>query len=339
MSGAVLLTGGAGFIGSHIAVALLQYGARVIVYDNFSNSCKSSLDRVAQISGCELECIEGDVRDAAKLRRVFVDNDINRVIHCAGLKAVGESVKNPLDYYSNNVGGTLTLLAAMQEADVYDLVFSSSATVYGAAQTMPLSEDSLVQMPSNPYGCTKFVAEKVLHEIASTNQSWRIAIARYFNPVGAHESGMLGEDPQGTPNNLVPFISQVAVGKLEQLSVFGHDYPTVDGTGVRDYIHVMDLAFGHIKAMDFMRTCTGCKVWNFGTGKGYSVLELISAFEDASGVSIPYKLVDRRPGDVAECWADISMAAKELGWQPERNLRDMMLDTWRWQSLNPNGYR
>lgn len=339
MSSLVLVTGGAGYIGSHVTVALLENGFDVIVFDNLSNSSKCSIDRVVELTGRTVVFIEGDVCDREALSCLFADYPIFSVIHCAGLKAVAESVREPCRYYANNVAGTLNLLDVMRGAGVHNLVFSSSATVYGASQQMPLSEASPTQMPANPYGRTKLMVEEILRDLAAADEAWRFAIVRYFNPVGAHESGRIGEDPLGIPSNLVPFISQVAVGKLRELHIFGADYETVDGTGVRDYIHVMDLAAGHLKALERINLESGLSIWNFGTGKGYSVLELIQAFERASGVKIPYRTVERRPGDIAECWADISKATRELDWYPEKNLHDMMVDTWRWQSNNPNGYR
>lgn len=339
MSSLVLVTGGAGYIGSHVTLALLENGFDVVVFDSLINSSKCSIDRVVELTGRNIKFIEGDICDLDALQQVFSRYPIGSVVHCAGLKAVGESVIDPWKYYATNVTGTLNLLEAMDGADVRSLVFSSSATVYGASSKMPLSESSPTQVPTNPYGRTKLMVENILGDLALADRAWRFAIVRYFNPIGAHESGRIGEDPLGVPNNLVPFISQVAVGKLTELSIFGMDYPTADGTGVRDYVHVVDLASGHLKALDYISSNPGFRVWNFGTGKGFSVLELIRAFEMASGIAIPYRAAERRLGDVAECWADISKAALELEWRPEKTLHDMMVDTWRWQSRNPNGYR
>ncbi len=338
MSETILVTGGAGYIGSHTTLALLEAGYQVVVLDNLCNSSPESLHRVEKICGKQAEFIQGDIRDRVLLDEVFASRSISAVLHFAGLKAVGESVAKPLDYYENNVAGSVTLCQAMAAAGVYRLVFSSSATVYGEPTQMPIREDFPTGVPTNPYGRSKLMVEELLQDLARSEPRWSIALLRYFNPVGAHSSGLIGEDPNGIPNNLLPYISQVAIGKLKQLSVFGNDYPTVDGTGVRDYIHVEDLADGHLKALQTIAGDSGVKVWNLGTGQGYSVLEMLKAFEAASGQAVPYQIVPRRPGDIAECWADPAKAASELGWKAERGLDQMMSDTWRWQSANPQGY-
>lgn len=334
----ILVTGGAGYIGSHTSIALLNAGYDVVVVDNLCNSSAESLRRVEQICGRPVEVVLGDIRDRALLDRIFAEYDITAVIHFAGLKSVGESVDRPLSYYDNNVSGTVTLCQAMAAAKVFTLVFSSSATVYGEPPEMPIREDFPTGSPTNPYGRSKLMVEEVLTDLARSDDRWRFALLRYFNPVGAHQSGLIGEDPKGIPNNLLPYISQVAIGKRAELSVFGSDYSTVDGTGVRDYIHVVDLAMGHLKALDVLKARSGVNIWNLGTGKGYSVLQMVRAFEQASGRAVPYKIEPRRTGDIAECWADPTKALDELGWQAERGLDEMMLDTWRWQSQNPNGY-
>jgi UDP-glucose 4-epimerase len=335
----ILVTGGAGYIGSHTTLALLQRGFDVVVLDNLSNSAAESLTRVAQIANRAPEFVQGDIRDRALLDRVFTDHSIHAVLHFAGLKAVGESVAQPLRYYDNNVHGTLILLQAMADAGLRKFVFSSSATVYGQPSQMPISEDCPLGQPTNPYGRSKLIIEDMLRDLAAADPGWQIALLRYFNPVGAHESGLIGEDPSGIPNNLLPYITQVAVGKLPELAVFGNDYPTPDGTGVRDYIHVMDLAEGHLQALQALQTLTGAHIWNLGTGQGYSVLEMVRAFEAASGCRIPYQIAPRRSGDIATCYADASKAARELGWKASRGLPEMMLDAWRWQQRNPDGYR
>ncbi|NUU34843.1 UDP-glucose 4-epimerase GalE [Pseudomonas sp. C2B4] len=335
----ILVTGGTGYIGSHTALALLESGAEVIVLDNLSNSSAAALHAVEAICGKTALMIQGDVCDRALLDRIFQEHSIDAVLHFAGLKAVGESVRKPLEYYQANVSGSVTLCQAMAAAGVFRLVFSSSATVYGAPEQMPIREDFPTGSPTNPYGQSKLIVENVLQDLCKTDPRWSIALLRYFNPVGAHPSGLMGEDPRGIPNNLVPYISQVAVGSLQELSVFGDDYPTVDGTGVRDYIHVVDLADGHLKALQAISGRTGINIWNLGTGDGYSVLQVLQAFEQASGRPVPYRVMPRRPGDVAECWADPSKAAQELGWKATRDLRQMMMDTWRWQSGHPGGYQ
>lgn len=338
MKQSILVTGGAGYIGSHTTLALLESGYEVIVLDNLSNSSLESLRRVERICGKAATFIEGDIRDRALLDSIFSQHSIEAVLHFAGLKAVGESVQQPLAYYDNNVSGSVVLFQAMAAAEVYNLVFSSSATVYGEPEQMPISENCPTGIPTNPYGRSKLMIEEILQDVCLSEQRWSIALLRYFNPVGAHHSGLIGEDPNGIPNNLLPYISQVAVGKLEQLAVFGDDYPTVDGTGVRDYIHVVDLANGHLKALEKISSSQGVHIWNLGTGQGYSVLQMIDAFEKSSRVNVPYTIAARRSGDIAECWANPSKAAKELNWKAEHNLDDMMRDTWRWQQQNPDGF-
>src|SRR5690554_3769430 len=338
MKQSILVTGGAGYIGSHTTLALLEAGHEVIVLDNLANSSLESLRRVESICAKAPTFIEGDIRDRALLDSIFNEHSIEAVLHFAGLKAVGESVQQPLAYYENNVSGSVVLFQAMAAAEVYNLVFSSSATVYGEPKQMPISENCPTGTPTNPYGRSKLMIEEILQDVSLSEQRWSIALLRYFNPVGAHHSGLIGEDPNGIPNNLLPYISQVAVGKLEQLAVFGDDYPTVDGTGVRDYIHVVDLADGHLKALAAIAKSQGVHIWNLGTGQGYSVLQMITAFEQAAKVKVPYKIVDRRSGDIAECWADPNKAATELDWQAVHSLDDMMRDTWRWQQSNPDGF-
>ena len=338
MTSTILVTGGAGYIGSHTLVELASAGFDFVVLDNLCNSSSVSLERVQAITGKSVEFVQGDIRDAGLLQQVFARYPISAVVHFAGLKAVGESVAQPLRYYDNNVHGSQVLLQAMADAGVFNMVFSSSATVYGDPGEMPISEQCPVGCPTNPYGRSKLMVEDILRDLALSDPRWRVAVLRYFNPVGAHESGAIGEDPNGIPNNLLPFITQVAVGKLPQLSVFGGDYPTHDGTGVRDYIHVVDLALGHVKALDKLADAPGAVAYNLGTGRGYSVLEMITAFEQASGKTVPYQLVDRRPGDVASCYADPDMASTELNWRAERSVDQMAADSWRWQSDNPNGY-
>ncbi len=338
MKHSILVTGGAGYIGSHTTLALLEAGHNVIVLDNLTNSSLESLRRVERICGKAATFIEGDIRDRTLLDSIFSQHSIAAVLHFAGLKAVGESVEQPLAYYENNVSGSVVLFQAMAAAGVFNLVFSSSATVYGEPKQMPISEDCPTGTPTNPYGRSKLMIEEILRDLATSEQRWSIALLRYFNPVGAHHSGLIGEDPNGIPNNLLPYISQVAVGKLQQLSVYGDDYPTVDGTGVRDYIHVVDLADGHLKALAAIAKSQGVHIWNLGTGQGYSVLQMITAFEQAAKVKVPYKIVDRRSGDIAECWADPNKAATELDWQAVHSLDDMMRDTWRWQQSNPDGF-
>lgn len=335
----VLVTGGAGFIGSHTTLQLLQSGRQVVVLDNLCNSSAESLHRVAELAGRSPVFVQGDVRDRLLLDSLFAEHSVQAVLHFAGLKAVGESVQQPLRYYDNNMHGSQVLLEAMSHAGVFGLVFSSSATVYGDPAQMPIAETCPVGQPTNPYGRSKLMVEDMLRDLAAADPRWRIAILRYFNPVGAHESGRIGEDPNGIPNNLLPYIAQVAVGKLPELSVFGNDYPTADGTGVRDYIHVVDLAEGHLRALEALQTRAGAHVWNLGTGQGYSVLEMVQAFESASGRPVPYRVVPRRAGDIATCYADPTKAERELGWKAKRGLNQMMQDAWCWQMQNPDGYR
>jgi UDP-glucose 4-epimerase len=334
----ILVTGGAGYIGSHTCVELLAAGYDVVVVDNLCNSKPEALRRVEAIAGRKLRAFhQVDVCDRAALAEVFSAHRIDAVIHFAALKAVGESVAQPLRYYGNNIAGTVVLAEVMAAAGVKTFVFSSSATVYGDPASVPINED-FPTGPTNPYGRTKWMMEYVLRDLAAADPAWRIALLRYFNPVGAHPSGRIGEDPNGIPNNLMPFVTQVAVGKREKLSVFGDDYATPDGTGVRDYIHVVDLADGHVKALQRLAQSPGVLTVNLGTGRGYSVLEVVKAFEVASGRRVPYQIVARRPGDVAQCWADPALAERELGWRATRGLDDMCADSWRWQSANPDGY-
>ncbi len=334
----ILVTGGAGYIGSHTCIAMTEAGYDVIVIDNLDNSSPESLERVAKIVGKKIKFYEADVRDKDALRKIFSENNIESVIHFAGLKAVGESVQIPVKYYDNNLISTLYLLEVMEEFGCKKIVFSSSATVYGVAEEMPLKEG----MPlgaTNPYGRTKYFIEEMLRDLYVSDKDWSIALLRYFNPIGAHKSGTIGEDPRGIPNNLMPYISQVAVGRLEKLNVFGDDYDTVDGTGVRDYIHVVDLAAGHVKATDWVLANKGCEPFNLGTGNGCSVLELKNAFEKASGVEVPYVIAPRRPGDLGTVYADATKAREVLGWVAEKTIEQMCEDSWRWQKNNPNGYK
>ena len=333
----VLVTGGAGYIGSHTVIELLKDNKDVVIVDNFCNSNPIVLDRIRMISGKDFKFYEVDITNSDELEVVFKENNIDSVIHFAALKAVGESVEKPLEYYTNNLVNTLTLLNLMRKYDVKNFVFSSSATVYGDPHTCPITEDFPLST-TNPYGATKLMIEDMLRDIAVSDNSFNIAILRYFNPVGAHESGLIGEEPNGIPNNLMPYITKVAVGKLKELSVFGGDYDTHDGTGVRDYIHVVDLAKGHIKSLDKLNTNCGLVTYNLGTGNGYSVLDMVKAFSKASGQDIPYKIVDRRCGDVAMCYAECTKANNELGWKAEFGIDRMCEDSWRWQSNNPNGY-
>jgi len=333
----VLVTGGMGYIGSHTCIQMIHAGMTPVILDNLYNSKSTVLDRIEKVAGVKPKFVEGDIRNKALMVELLTENSIDAVIHFAGLKAVGESVQKPLEYYDNNVNGTLVLVSAMREAGVKSLVFSSSATVYGDPASVPITED-FPTSATNPYGRSKLMVEECLTDFQKANPDWSITLLRYFNPVGSHPSGELGEDPQGIPNNLMPFVSQVAVGRREFLSVFGSDYPTKDGTGVRDYIHVMDLADGHIAALQKAGNKAGLHIYNLGTGIGYSVLDMVKAFELASNKQVPYKLVDRRPGDIAECWADPAKAEQELGWKASRTLEEMTQDTWRWQSNNPQGY-
>lgn len=334
---AILVTGGAGYIGTHTCVELLNAGHDIVVVDNLSNSNLVSLERVQQITGKSIRFYQVDLLHQSELETVFMENDIEAVIHLAGLKAVGDSVSVPLHYYQNNVTGTIILCYMMKKYNIKNMVFSSSATVYGIPDKVPIAEDSLLK-PINPYGRTKLMIEEILNDLYLSDQEWSISLLRYFNPIGAHESGLIGEDPNGIPNNLMPYISQVAVGKLPQLKVFGNEYPTDDGTGVRDYIHVVDLAKGHLKALEKTLKNKGVEAYNLGTGQGYSVLELVTAFESVTGVQIPYEIVESRKGDIAICYADPNKARKELGWEAERGIREMCKDIWNWQSNNPNGY-
>ena len=333
----ILVTGGAGYIGSHTCLELLKAGYEVIVVDNLSNSKEESLRRVQELAGKSLEFHKVDLLDQAGLERVFAGSEIEAVVHFAGLKAPGESVSIPLCYYQNNITGSLILCEVMQAHQVKNLVFSSSATVYGDPNTVPVKEDFPLSA-TNPYGRSKLMIEDILRDLYSSDPGWNIALLRYFNPVGAHPSGQIGEDPNGIPNNLIPYIAQVAVGKLARLPVYGNDYPTPDGTGIRDYLHVVDLAIGHLKAIEKLKTNPGAVAYNLGTGQGYSVLEMVAAFERACGKKIPYEIVGRRPGDVAISYADPSKAGEELGWEAVRDIDAMCADTWRWQSHNPNGY-
>ena len=334
----VLITGGAGYIGSHTALELLNTGYEVVIYDNLSNSSKESIKRVEELTGKSIKFYEGDVLDAEKLTAMFEAEGIDAVIHCAALKAVGESVRKPLEYYHNNIDGTLTLMDVMRKVGVKNIVFSSSATVYGSPEVMPITEDCPKGQCTNPYGWTKSMMEQIMTDVQKADPEWNVILLRYFNPVGAHKSGRIGEDPKGIPNNLMPYITQVAVGKLEKLGVFGDDYDTPDGTGVRDYIHVVDLALGHVKAIDYILTNPGLDIINLGTGVGYSVLDMVKAFSKACGKDLPYEIKPRREGDVAMCYADPAKALKVLGWKAERGLDEMCEDSWRWQSQNPNGY-
>ncbi len=334
----ILITGGAGYIGSHTCLELLNTGYDVVVVDNLCNSHEEALSRVKNLTGKELAFYPIDIRDQRALRKVFAAHAIEAVIHFAGLKAVGESTQIPLSYFDNNVSGTVKLLEVMEEFDVRHLVFSSSATVYGDPHEVPIKEDFPVGRVTNPYGRSKFMVEEILLDTAASDQRWNFSILRYFNPVGAHESGQIGEDPSGIPNNLMPYIAQVAVGKLQQLNVFGDDYPTPDGTGVRDYIHVVDLALGHLAALKTHWSDRGVHTYNLGTGNGNSVLDMLHAFEKACHKQLPYAIQPRRPGDIAQCYADPAYAEEKLGWKAIRTVEDMTCDTWRWQSQNPNGF-
>ena len=334
----VLVTGGAGYIGSHTCVELLESGYGVVVIDNLCNSNAKSLERVQTLTGKSLKFYQGDVRDEALLKTIFAENDISCVIHFAGLKAVGESVAKPWEYYDNNLNSTLVLTKVMKEAGMKNIIFSSSATVYTADNEMPLRETSRTGGCTNPYGWTKYMTEQILSGLSAADLAWGIVLLRYFNPIGAHESGRIGEDPRGIPNNLMPFITQVAVGRREKLSVFGNDYDTHDGTGVRDYIHVVDLAKGHVAAVKYVTEHPGCEVFNLGTGVGYSVLDMVNSFVSVNHVAVPYQIVDRRPGDIATCYADPAKSAEKLHWKAEKTLDDMCRDSWNWQKNNPMGY-
>jgi len=333
----ILVTGGAGYIGSHTVLELLNAGHQVLVIDNLSNSKYESLKRVQDITGKKLTFYKADLLNRGKIDEIFSSHNIDSVIHFAGFKSVGESVEKPLLYYHNNITSTLYLCEIMKKNNVKNIVFSSSATVYGDPETVPITENFPVSA-TNPYGRTKLFIEYILKDVYRSDNTWNIALLRYFNPVGAHKSGLIGEDPNDIPNNLMPYISQVAVGKLKELSVFGNNYPTSDGTGVRDYIHVVDLATGHLKALEKLSSSPGCVIYNLGTGNGYSVFDMIKAFENATGKKIPYKITGRRPGDVASCYADPTKAEQELGWKATRGIREMCEDAWRWQSKNPDGY-
>ena len=336
---AILVSGGAGYIGSHTCVELLKEGYDIIVADNFYNSCPEALNRVRKITGKDFKFYEADMTKFEDVNRIFAENDdITAVIQFAAYKAVGESTKKPIEYYANNLGCTLTILDVMRRYGCKNFLFSSSATVYGDPASVPITEDFPVGATTNPYGTTKAFTEQILKDVCAADPSLNVALLRYFNPVGAHESGMIGEDPNGIPNNLVPYIAKVAVGKLEKLHVFGNDYPTPDGTGVRDYIHVVDLARGHVKALQKLETAPGLVIYNLGTGKGYSVLDMLHAFEKACGKELAYVIDPRRPGDIAECWADPAKAKAELGWEAQFDLEDMCRDSWNWQSQNPDGY-
>lgn len=334
----ILVTGGAGYIGSHTCIELLNSAHEVVVLDNLSNSSEESLKRVQELTGKALVFVQGDIRDGHTLDQIFTQHQIDAVIHFAGLKAVGESQHIPLTYFDHNIAGSLSLVKAMERANVFNLVFSSSATVYDEANCSPLNEDMPTGMPSNNYGYTKLIVEQLLQKLSSADARWSIALLRYFNPVGAHKSGRIGEDPQGIPNNLMPYVTQVAVGRRDKLSIFGQDYDTVDGTGVRDYIHVVDLAVAHLCALNNRLKAKGCRAWNIGTGNGSSVLQVKNTFEQVNGVNIPFEIVPRREGDVATSFADNTRAVAELGWTPQYNLEDMLVDSWNWQKHNPNGY-
>ena len=336
---AILVTGGAGFIGSHTCVELLNAGYDIVVVDNYYNSSPKSLDRVRELTGKDFKQYECDIRDSEGMDKIFKENKIDAVIHFAGLKAVGESCKKPMEYYDNNIGGTVKLCQVMRDNGCKNIVFSSSATVYGMNNVSPLKETMKAGGTTNPYGTTKYMIEIILEDICKADEEWNATLLRYFNPIGAHKSGRIGENPNGIPNNLMPYITQVAIGRLPCLSVFGNDYDTPDGTGVRDYIHVVDLADGHVKAVkNILEGKKGVQIFNLGTGKGYSVLDIINGFEKATGVKINYKIVDRRPGDIATCYSDPSKAKEVLGWEAKRDIEEMCEDSWRWQSQNPNGF-
>lgn len=335
---AILVTGGAGYIGSHTCVELLDAGYDVVVLDNLSNSSEKSLDRVKALTGKEVKFYKGDILDRDILNKIFKEEKIDSCIHFAGLKAVGESVAKPWEYYNNNIAGTLTLVDVMRQNGCKSIIFSSSATVYGDPAQIPITEECPKGQCTNPYGWTKSMLEQILMDIYKADNEWNVILLRYFNPIGAHESGLIGEDPKGIPNNLIPYITQVAIGKLECLGVFGDDYDTPDGTGVRDYIHVVDLAVGHVRAVEKLKEKAGVSVYNLGTGNGYSVLDMVKAFSKACGKEIPYQIKPRRAGDIATCYCDASKAKEELHWVAERDLNKMCEDSWRWQSMNPNGY-
>lgn len=334
----ILVTGGAGYIGSHTCVELLNAGYEVVILDNLYNSSKKAVDRIEEITGKKVTFYEDDMLDVEAMEKLFSKEQIDCVIHFAGLKAVGESVAKPLEYYKNNIQGTLTLVEAMRKHGCKNIIFSSSATVYGDPAFVPITEECPKGTPTNPYGWTKSMLEQILTDLHTADEEWNVILLRYFNPIGAHKSGMIGEDPKGIPNNLLPYVAQVAIGKLECVGVFGNDYDTPDGTGVRDYIHVVDLALGHVKAIDKIKDNPGVKVYNLGTGNGYSVLDVIKAFSKACGHEVPYQIKPRRPGDIATCYADASLAKRELGWEAQYGIEEMCADSWKWQSMNPNGY-
>ncbi len=335
----ILVTGGAGYIGSHTCVELLEAGYEVVIVDNLYNSSRKAVERIREITGKELTFFEADISDRGMLERIFSAHKIDAVIHFAGYKAVGESVSKPMEYYTNNIAGTLVLTDVMRKANVKNIIFSSSATVYGDPAFVPITEECPKGTCTNPYGWTKWMLEQILTDIHTSDPQWNVILLRYFNPIGAHKSGMIGEDPKGIPNNLVPYVAQVAIGKLPKLGVFGNDYDTPDGTGVRDYIHVTDLAAGHVKALKKLEDKEGVSIYNLGTGNGYSVLEVVKAFEKACGHTIPYEIKARRPGDIAVCYCDPSKAKRELGWEAQYGIDEMCEDSWRWQSNNPDGYR
>lgn len=336
---AILVTGGAGFIGSHTCVELLNAGYEVVVVDNLCNSSQESLRRVEKITGKSVKFYEADIRDTDTLNEIFDKESVECVIHFAGLKAVGESVAKPLEYYDNNISGTLRLCDVMRNHGVKNIIFSSSATIYGEPAFIPITEECPKGVCTNPYGWTKWMLEQILTDLHTADPEWNVVLLRYFNPIGAHKSGLIGEDPKGIPNNLMPYVAQVAIGKLECLGVFGDDYDTPDGTGVRDYIHVVDLAIGHVKALKKIQEKAGVSIYNLGTGVGYSVLDMVHAFEEASGRKVPYQIKERRAGDIASCYSDATKAKEELGWTAERGLKEMCEDAWRWQSQNPDGYQ
>ncbi len=334
----ILVTGGAGYIGSHTVVELYNAGYEAVIVDNLSNSSRESLKRIEELTGRQIKFYEADIRDRQAMDRIFEENKIDSVIHFAGLKAVGESTVKPIEYYDNNIGGTLTLVQSMRDHGVKNIVFSSSATVYGDPAFVPITEECPKGVCTNPYGWTKSMLEQILTDMQKADKEWNVILLRYFNPIGAHKSGRIGENPNGIPNNLMPYITQVAIGKLDHLNVFGNDYKTHDGTGVRDYIHVVDLALGHVKAIKKLEDNPGTRVYNLGTGTGYSVLDLVNAFEKVTGVKVPYVITARRPGDIDACYADATRAKNELGWEAQYGIEDMCRDAWNWQSKNPNGF-
>ncbi len=334
----ILVTGGAGYIGSHTVVELYNAGYEAVIVDNLSNSSRESLKRIEELTGRQIRFYEADIRDRQAMDRIFEENKIDSVIHFAGLKAVGESTVKPIEYYDNNIGGTLTLVQSMRDHGVKNIVFSSSATVYGDPAFVPITEECPKGVCTNPYGWTKSMLEQILTDMQKADNEWNVILLRYFNPIGAHKSGRIGENPNGIPNNLMPYITQVAIGKLDHLNVFGNDYKTHDGTGVRDYIHVVDLALGHVKAIKKLEDNPGTRIYNLGTGTGYSVLDLVNAFEKVTGVKVPYVITDRRPGDIDACYADATRAKNELGWVAQYGIEDMCRDAWNWQSKNPNGF-